>query len=95
MKGIGANAGMRKTEVPNYYTVNTYAEPIGVSTSGAYGLYGWTAREDLASKGQAEARIRTQERIRGNTDANLIAQGVVAATADIRRKMTQKYQVEF
>jgi hypothetical protein len=95
MKGIGANVGMRKTEVPNYYTVNTYAAPIGVSTSGAYGMYSWTAREDLAAKGQAEARIRTQERIRGNADANLIAQGIAAATADIRRRMTQKYQVEF
>jgi len=95
MKGIGARSGYRKTQLPNYYNVNTYAAPVGVTRWGVHGVYGYRATEDLAAKGQAESKVRTQERIRGNMSANMIVQGVEAATADVRRRMTQKYQVEF
>jgi hypothetical protein len=50
---------------------------------------------NMSLKFQAEARIRTQEEIQGNMQANMIVQGVEAATADIRRHMTEKYQMEF
>ncbi len=95
MKGIGAQSGYRKTQLPNYYNVQTYARPVGVTRWGVHGAYGYRATEDLSAKGQAESRIRTQERIRGNMSANMTVQGVEAATADIRRRMTQKYQMEF
>jgi len=95
MKGIGARSGYRKTQLPNYYNVNTYARPVGVTRWGVQGVYGYRATEDLAAKGQAESKVRTQERIRGNMSANMIVQGVEAATADIRRRMTEKYQMEF
>ena len=57
--------------------------------------YAYNPRLSLALQGQQSAQIRTQERIRGNTSANLIMQGLQAETGEIRRKMTQKYQVEF
>jgi hypothetical protein len=95
MKGIGARSGYRKTQLPNYYNVQTYARPIGVTRWGVHGVYGYRTTEDLSAKGQAEARVRTQERIRGNMSANMTVQGVEAATADIRRRMTEKYQMEF
>lgn len=95
MKGIGARSGYRKTQLPNFYTTQTYAAPVGVTRWGVHGVYGYRATENLSAKGQAESRIRTQERIRGNMSANMIVQGVEAATADIRRRMTEKYQMEF
>jgi hypothetical protein len=95
MKGIGARSEYRRTQLPNYYTTQTYAAPVGVTRWGVGGVYAWNTQEDLAARGQAEAQVRTQERIRGNMSASMIVQGVEAATADIRRKMTQKYQMEF
>jgi len=95
MKGIGAKSAYRKTQLPTYYSTQAYAAPIGVTRWGATGVYGWTAQEDLAARGQAEAQVRTQERISGNANAHFIMQGVEQATSAIRRTMTQKYKMEF
>ena len=44
----------------------------------------------------AERRVvRAEEKSVAATDVQQIRQEIVAATADIRRKMTQKYQIEF
>jgi hypothetical protein len=95
MKGIGVNKRQRETELPNYYNVNTYGTTIGVNRWGRYGAYGYTATPDLARRGQERSRIRTQESIRGNASANLTMQGLQQATADMRRYLTKKYNVEF
>jgi hypothetical protein len=39
--------------------------------------------------------VRAQEKATAATDIQQVRQGIIAATADIRRKMTQKYQIEF
>lgn len=68
----------------------------GYRAGAAYGYqYAYNPQLSLALQGQQSAQIRTQERIRGNTSANLIVQGLQAETGEIRRKMTEKYQVEF
>ena len=90
MKGIGARSGYRKTQLPNYYNVQTYAAPVGVTRWGVHGVYGYRTTEDLSAKGQAEARVRTQERIRGNMSANMTVQGVEAATADAERPVPDR-----
>lgn len=95
LKGIAPATRSRQTEVPNYVNVRTYGAPIGVTRGGAYGWGGWTATEDFARRGQEFSKIRTQERIKGNMSANSIVQHIEAATADMRRHLTQKYQVEF
>jgi hypothetical protein len=95
MKGIGAKSGMRQSQLGNYYSTQTFAAPIGVTRWGAAGVYGWRSQEDLAAKGQAQAQIRTQERISGNANAHFIMQGVEQATSAVRRTMTQKYKMEF
>ncbi len=53
------------------------------------------AHANLAYRGQAEAQIRTQERISGNANAHFIMQGIEEATSAVRRTMTQKYKMEF
>ncbi|MDX1944944.1 MAG: hypothetical protein SFU86_06020 [Pirellulaceae bacterium] len=95
LKGIGPQSRLRQLEVPAYYDVQTYSVPIGVTWSGVYGWGGWTATENLRARGQELSKIRTQEKIRGNASANSTAQGIEQATADMRRYLTQKYQVEF
>ena len=50
MKGIGARSGYRKTQLPNYYNVQTYARPFGVTRWGVHGVYGYRTTEDLSAK---------------------------------------------
>ncbi len=95
MKGIGAKSGMRKTQLPNYYSTRSWAVPVPVSRWRTGVVYGWSAQENLAARGQAEAQIRTQERIQGNANAHFIMQGIEQASSAVRRRMTQKYKLEF
>ena len=97
MKGIGAKSGMASRS----WGTTTAHESYGVAGGrtadwgNAYGAYRWSTQEDLAAKGQAEAQVRTQERISGNANAHFIMQGIDQATSAIRRTMTQKYKMEF
>jgi hypothetical protein len=105
MKGIGAKSGYRKTQLPNvgggayyggYYGYGYgygYGRPV--ARASAVGAAVDTAHANLALRGQAEAQIRTQERITGNANAHFIMQGIEQATSAIRRSMTQKYKIEF
>jgi hypothetical protein len=105
MKGIGAQSAYRQTTMPNVqaYNVRTataYGAGVGayggLHAGGAYGYaYAYNPKLSIALQFQQDAQIRTQERIRGNTSANLIMQGLQAETGEIRRKMAEKYQVEF
>jgi hypothetical protein len=63
--------------------------------SGVRGGYRWTAQEDLSAEFADRAHVRTQEKIQGNVEANHITQGIAQSTAEVRRRMTEKYQVEF
>ena len=110
MKGIGARSGYRKTQMGNfssgygnYAYGGSYGNAYGGGGWGGYGTYGPANRAqagnamhtNMSLKFQAESKIRTQEKIQGNMQTNMIVQGVDAATADMRRKMTEKYQMEF
>jgi len=104
MKGIGARSAVRQSNLGNVSSVDyayaggggyRYGRWGGWSGSGfAYG-YRNDAQTALSLKGQERARIETQERIRGNTSANLIMQGVEAEFGEMRRHLTEKYDVEF
>jgi hypothetical protein len=102
MKGIGAKSGYRKTQLPNVSGGGTYYGGYGYGygygpapRAGAAAATVNAAHANLAYRGQAEAQIRTQERIAGNANAHFIMQGVDQATSAIRRSMTQKYKMEF
>ena len=50
---------------------------------------------DVQAYANEKARVRTEERVASGNDARQIVQGIEKATAEIRRKMTQKYSVDF
>ncbi|MCH7729083.1 MAG: hypothetical protein IH991_21765, partial [Planctomycetes bacterium] len=93
--GAAARSRVRQQQVPEQYDVQTYSVPIGVNWRGSYGWNGWTATPNRTRTGQLKAKVRSQERIRGSMSANLILQHIDNATSDIRRYMTQKYNVDF
>jgi hypothetical protein len=105
MKGIGATTAYRMATTPDVQAYNYGTATVAGAGVGPYGGYraGWaTAYQyaynpqlSLALQGQQDAQIRTEERVRGNTSANLIMQGLQAEKGEIRKRMTQKYQVEF
>ncbi|MCO6458512.1 MAG: hypothetical protein J5I93_24670 [Pirellulaceae bacterium] len=98
MTGIGAQSAMRQTQLGNSTSNFTSGAVVGATRWGAAGYWGTTnmeTRTDLKLKSQARANIRTQERIRGNSSANLIMQGIQNSMLDIRRQMTEKYMIEF
>ncbi len=94
MKGIGVRSGIRQSNLGNSTSSYSTGYLAGVTRWGATGTYStWTGetRDDLRLKSQARARVRTQESIRGNTNANLIMQGLQNSMLDIRRRMTEKF----
>jgi hypothetical protein len=66
-----------------------------VTRAGAVGGAVNAAHANLAFRDQAEAQIKTQERISGNANAHFIMQGIDQATSAIRRTMTQRYKTQF
>jgi len=77
----------------SYYPSGSYSDygPVGGYRSGyAVDLYAG-ARQ----KGRSDAIIRQQERTRGAASAQQMWQQIDTQSADIRRAMTQKYEVEF
>jgi hypothetical protein len=82
------------TEVQsNYYT---YGATYGYTYRyGADGAWGTVAAPDIAGYKHEMARIRTEERTASGNQARDIVQGIKSLTAETRRKMTQKYEVDF
>jgi hypothetical protein len=73
-----------------------------VNTSPQYGgydsygyAYGNTYREAQRTNNQDKTRVRTEERVASASSARDVMGNIHAATGDIRRKMTQKYKVDF
>ena len=105
MKGIGARSAVRQSNMGNFSSTDyAYGGGAGYRTGRWGGTWGgggfaYGYRDDpqtaLALRGQERSRIRTQERIRGNTSANLIMQGLEAEFGEMRRHLTTKYDVEF
>ncbi|RCS50662.1 hypothetical protein DTL42_11220 [Bremerella cremea] len=91
-----ARKRIRSQQVPEQYDISTYSEPVGVTGwSGGYSWNGWNATPDWQRTGQLQAQVRTEENIKGARSANQVISELDGASADIRRKMTQKYGVEF
>ena len=93
-RGAGGRMRVESLNVPTQY--DTYsAYRGGYGRWGVYGGYGEVYREDVKAMQSERTRIRTEERVSTASSGRDVMQQVTQATADIRRKMTQKYQVEF
>lgn len=105
IQGIGIRQRVRQVENVNAAGVPGYwgsAYDGGYSYDGYYyrGTYGFTPRGDvqqaeLRQQQQARTKVNVQEKARGASAARAIMRDVQNATSMIRRKMTERYQVEF
>jgi hypothetical protein len=106
VRTMGIRSGARGSQITSV-GADAYAVQGGYRYGG-YGRYGWgggwggggfTAvydpKAELRSWDAQLRAIRGQERGKMAMDVNGIRDQVVQATSDIRRKMTEKYQVEF
>lgn len=100
MQGVGVEqasgiANMQGNDVYNY----GYAAGGRAGYYGARGGYGYryssNPRASLRADGAQVARIKTNARIKGYGQANQITQNLELALADMRKKMTLKYNMEF
>ncbi len=80
IKGIGISSGARSAQ-------------INGGRYGAYGAYGGYA--DYRDNDNQRLAVRAEERAKGATSALGKFRGIEGATVDIRRKMTERYQIEF
>jgi hypothetical protein len=98
-EGAASNR-VRQVNTPmqyNYYSYgNTYGYAYnGWGMGGPVGNYGTVAVADTAAYRQQRAAIHAEERVKSGTQARSSIQELEKATADIRKKMTTKYQVDF
>lgn len=98
---MGIQSGKREAQIISSPAGHGYAA-YGYGRYGWYGGYGGAAVVpvyDAAAEVRgiaAERRVvRAEEKATMATDVHKLRDDVIAATADVRRKMTQKYQVEF
>ena len=73
--------------------MNTSVNYGGYDSNGY--AYGNTYREAQRVHNQDQARVRTEERVVSASSARDLMGNIHAATGEIRRKMTQKYKVDF
>jgi hypothetical protein len=101
---MGIQAGVRQAQITGA-DVSPYAYGgTRWGGSGYYGGYGYrgglgsgakAAMAEVKEVGAERRVVRAEEKATAATDVQQLRQAVIAATADVRRKMTQKYQVEF
>jgi hypothetical protein len=94
VRNMGIQSGVRQAEI--------VSSGAGGASYGRYGMYGGYAavnsydRTSDARAAESQRRVvRAEEKADMATNVQQLRAGVVSATTDIRRKMTQKYQVEF
>jgi hypothetical protein len=95
VQGAAIRSRLRQQQVPEQFDVRTYSVPIGSNWAGTHGWYGWTTAPNRTRTGQLRSQVRTQERLRGSMSASVLMQQLEVATAEMRRHMTQVFNVEF
>jgi len=87
---------MQGAEVYNYqYAAGAAVGEFGGFAAGGAYRYQDDPRASLRQDGQQIAQITAQETAKGYSTANNLMQEITVSMADMRKKMTEKYQVEF
>ncbi len=98
VRTMGVRGGVRESQV-TAPDAGVYSSGYGYGgyRYGAYGSYGgyYSPREQARDIGAERRRIQAQEKGVMAGNVSNVRDEVIAATNDIRRKMTQKYQMEF
>lgn len=97
VRTMGIQSGVRQAEIISSDAGTGYAAYGRYGVYGGYGGVVTTYDPAAEAKGIAEDRrvVRAEEKADMATNVHQIRASVIDATADLRRKMTQKYQVEF
>jgi hypothetical protein len=95
MRGAAITSRMRQVKLPNFYKTYVQGEVIGATRWRTHGAYSWTNFEDRARKQQARTQVKAEERLKGNAAVLQIFADLENLTAEARRAMTQRYQVQF
>ena len=93
VKTMGIQSGVRKAQTTGGDYGGDYSGGYRYGAYGAYGggdLYG-----DLKAVSAQRQIVRAEEKSIAATDIQKLRQDLIAATTETRRKMTQKYQIEF
>jgi hypothetical protein len=94
VKTMGIKSGVRQAQITGAdVSGGYYGYGYGGYRYGAYGGYG--PRGEVRAVGSERRVVRAEEKAVAATDVQQLRQAMIAATTDIRRKMTQKYQIEF
>jgi hypothetical protein len=100
VKTMGIQSGVRQAQITGSSVGggSDYVDSYGYRY-GAYGVYNGGAdvygMGTVKEVGAQRRVVRAEEKAGMATDVQKIRQDIIAATTDIRRKMTQKYQMEF
>jgi hypothetical protein len=92
VRTMGIRGGVRQAQITSS---GGYYDYGGGYRYGAYGTYGNGAMAEMKGVDSERRVVRAEEKGEMAANVNEIRDAVIAATSDIRRKMTQKYQVEF
>jgi len=95
VKTMGIQSGVRQSQITGG---DGYAGDYGYGgyRYGAYGAYGgYDPYSDARAKESQRRVVRAEEKAVMATDVQKLRQDLIAATTEIRRRMTKKYQIEF
>ena len=97
VRGMGIQSSVRESQITSSSAGYGY---VGGYRYGAYGGYGgvhsvYSPRAEARGIAADRRVVRSEERGSMATSVHQIRDAIIAATADVRRRMTQKYQVEF
>jgi hypothetical protein len=95
LRGAAISSRERQVKLPNFYKTYVQGEVIGATRWRTHGAYSWVNFEDRARKQQARTQVRTEERLKGNAAVLQIFADLENLTAEARREMTKRYNVQF
>ncbi len=100
VRTMGIRSNVRESQVTSASAGYGYSDYEGYDYGYGYGYgyrgVGWyDAYGEAKAVGSEKRRIRSQERGAMATDVQAIRADLIQKTADIRRKMTERYQMEF
>ncbi len=99
IKTMGIQSGVRQAEITSGSVGGDGDYGYGGYRYGAYGAYNGGAdiygMGNVKAVGEQRRVVRAQEKATAATDIQQVRRDLISATAEMRRKMTQKYQIEF
>jgi hypothetical protein len=97
IKGVGIRTRVGEVNAVSSGVTNSGGGTVGSFRYGGYGTYGYDYTRGMTRREQQSARtqVRANEKSTGAASVQQIRQQMQEASAQIRREMTQKYQIEF